>query len=44
MNQMLQMTPGRWEEQPGAAAGGILLAVLISAVFWTACLKAALGG
>lgn len=44
MNQTLEISSGRWQEQPGAAPGGILLAVLISALFWAVCLRAALAG
>lgn len=44
MNQTLEISSGRWQEQPGTAPRGILLAVLISALFWAVCLKAALAG
>ena len=44
MNQTFEIPTGDWKEQPGAAPGGILLAVLISTLFWTVCLKAALAG
>lgn len=44
MNQTLEISPGPWREQPGTAPGGIVLAVLISSLFWAVCLKAALAG
>lgn len=42
MNHPLEISRESWSEQPGAAPGGILLAVLLSALFWAVCLRAVL--